>query len=328
MGQAARPASPVELVAAQAWHTRLLETLRDCGVQRATSVGITWLVSVAMVLGVAMVTLVGRNLVDANLRNTPDAELRWGINLVWLTFVILVLARVRNRFFASRLASVGTQCRAYLQRGGLLRPILYLRSFQLDDQISRPSGIERLLGTIPLQNAEQKLTTLLRKIGPVIAIGRPDEKLPAAGAARFYVAHDRWKLKVEEIARESQYVVWATGVTEGLSWEISHLVENIPPTNVILWAHPHLLRITPAEREQEWGRFRTPLGKLFPKPLPEKLGAAVHLFHARLGATAGCSAASRLDLVRHRRSRFAGTAESQTRQAERSGGRLSRPTRG
>jgi hypothetical protein len=119
---------------------------------------------------------------------------------------------------------------------------------------------------------------LLRKIGPVIAIGRPDEKLRALGAARFYVAHDRWKLKVEEIARESQYVVWATGVTEGLSWEISHLVENIPPTNVILWAHPHLLSITPAEREQEWGRFRTALGKLFPKPLPEKLGAAQFIY--------------------------------------------------
>jgi hypothetical protein len=63
--------------------------------------------------------------------------------------------------------------------------VLYLRSFALDAQLGRPSRMERFLGTIPLANAEQAIVKVLRKYGPVIAIGRPGEALPPLGAARF-----------------------------------------------------------------------------------------------------------------------------------------------
>jgi hypothetical protein len=102
--------------------------------------------------------------------------------------------------------------------------------------------------------------------------------LPALGAARFYVSHERWQKKVEDVAKESQLVVWATGVTEGLRWEISHLIENLPPEKLVLWAHPHLLRLSESERETEWSRFRQQLGGVFPKPLPERLGEARFIY--------------------------------------------------
>ncbi len=63
--------------------------------------------------------------------------------------------------------------------------------------------------------------------------------------ARYCVAHDRWKSKRKwkRLPARSHYVVWATGVTrEARVREISHLIEDIPPTKVILLAHPHLLR--------------------------------------------------------------------------------------
>jgi hypothetical protein len=76
--------------------------------------------------------------------------------------------------------------------------------------------MERFLGTIPLANAEQAIVKVLRKYGPVIAIGRPCEALPPLGAARFYVSDELWKSKVEDTARVARLVVWATGLSEGL----------------------------------------------------------------------------------------------------------------
>jgi hypothetical protein len=57
-----------------------------------------------------------------------------------------------------------------------------------------------------------------------------------------------------------------------LRWEIGHLIENLPPEKLVLWAHPHLMHLTAPEREEEWAKFRAALGDIFPKPLPETLG--------------------------------------------------------
>ena len=99
-----------------------------------------------------------------------------------------------------------------------------------------------------------------------MAIGRPGEHLPGLGAARFYCSDDRWKQKVADVADVAQLIVWATGVTEGLRWEISHLVERTPPEKLILWAHPNILRLGPQQREAEWSRFLAAVGGAFPAP--------------------------------------------------------------
>jgi hypothetical protein len=168
-----------------------------------------------------------------NLQTEGDRIVGWVIRIVWFLFCVFVLFRLRNRLLRN-----ASQCRAAsaeeeLERAGSRRPILYLRSFQLDERISQRGWAERFLGAYPSETAEQGLAKVLRRDGPVIAIGRPDETLPQLGAARFYVSHDRWQAKVADVAREAQLVVWATGVTEGLRWEISHLIEKIPPEKLI-----------------------------------------------------------------------------------------------
>ena len=87
----------------------------------------------------------------------------------------------------------------------------------------------------------------------------------------------QWQQKVADAAAAARYVVLTTGITEGLRWEIGHLVRNLPPEKLILWAHPQLLNLSRAEREREWTIFRELLGTLFRKPLPEKLGRT-HFF--------------------------------------------------
>jgi len=143
-----------------------------------------------------------------------------------------------------------------LQRHGSRRPILYLRAFAIDDRM----------------HEEQDLVQALRKVGPVIAIGRPDEEFPPLGAARFYVDHAYWRAKVADIVRVAQLVVWVTGTTEGLKWELNHLRRSLPPEKLILWAHPHLLGLHGKIAEEEWTRFLAMLGSILPVPLPRELG--------------------------------------------------------
>ena len=143
-----------------------------------------------------------------------------------------------------------------MQRSGSRRPIFYLRAFALDTH---------------LQQHEEAVVRELRKVGPVIAIGRPGEPLPPLGAARFYVDDAHWKAKVADVVRVAQLVVWTTGVTEGLRWEIMHLRESLPPERLILWAHPPLLGLWGPGAEAEWTRFVSTLGSIFPHPLPAPL---------------------------------------------------------
>jgi hypothetical protein len=148
-----------------------------------------------------------------------------------------------------------------LANDGARRPVFYLRAFHMDGS-----------------PAEDRAMAEFRKIGPVIAIGRPNELLPSLGAARFYVGHDRWQETVAAILRVSQLVVWTTGTTDGLRWELSHILENLPPEKLVLWAHPRLQEFSDwMLGEQEWARFRTAFGPMFPRPLPERLGSTAFI---------------------------------------------------
>ena len=245
------------------WRETLLASLTDTGVEAPKSRGRKGAVALAAYIVVAG----GIAIVGALLPPSP------AVTIIWVVLVVGILARVRNHFLRETWRAYARSAQDELRRPACRHPVLYLRSFALDTKLATPSLPELLLGLVPLADAEQTLTREMRKVGPVIAIGRPGEALPALGAARFYVSHERWKEKVADVVRVAELVVWATGVTEGLRWEISHLIESLPPEKLVLWAHPHLLRVGEAEREAEWKRFREMLGGLFPRPLPERLGS-------------------------------------------------------
>ena len=107
-------------------------------------------------------------------------------------------------------------------------PVILLRSFG-DDVI----GVDRepTVNT-PLSFWDAKALTLEEVIeralwlaGPVIAIGRPGEKLPPAGAAREYVPGGEWQARVGELIAECRYVSVVAGTSEGLLWECRMLSE-------------------------------------------------------------------------------------------------------
>jgi hypothetical protein len=150
-------------------------------------------------------------------------------------------------------------------------PVLFLRSFNFDSISSAvPKWQEYLPINVPMPTAELNLVQMIWRHAPVLAIGRPGESTPPSGAVRFYVRQDIWKKTVEAIVPLCPLIVWTTGHTEGLRWEIKHLLEHLPPQKLLLWLHFNVGRRTPVERDSEWAKFLESYRDIFPKPLPEE----------------------------------------------------------
>ena len=127
----------------------------------------------------------------------------------------------------------------YLKRAGLdsrrraskdapppeLPPVLYLRSFEDDATTSAFKGA---------LTEEENLVRALAHIGPVVAIGKPGEELPLAGASRFYVPDDCWQERVAELVGRARLVVIRTGLSPGLMWELRTVLKLSEPSRVLL----------------------------------------------------------------------------------------------
>ncbi|MFE6050725.1 transferase [Kitasatospora sp. NPDC056446] len=110
------------------------------------------------------------------------------------------------------------------------RPVLYLRSFGDDESAAEvDDGAD-----INLHTREEQLAAALGAIGPVIAVGRPGERLPHLGAARFYLPLDDWQPTVLRLMELSQAVVLRLGQGDGLWWEVERARSTQPAGKLIL----------------------------------------------------------------------------------------------
>ena len=144
-------------------------------------------------------------------------------------------------------------------------PILLLRSFAFDSALSQRS--------INPLSWEQELVTFLSTAMDtcVIALGKPGEFEPPLGAARFYVRHDLWQLVVEQTSVLCSLVVWTSGRTAALRWEIEHLQRSVPPHRLLLWVHANIGKRSAEDRDIEWAKFLDEVGDAFRKPLPRDI---------------------------------------------------------
>lgn len=97
-------------------------------------------------------------------------------------------------------------------------PVIYLRSFGVDDGLI-PSGFVTSNKTSYEQRLEEAIASPLQEIGPFVAIGKPGE-LAVAGAARAYLADDKWKEAVVALMDKARLIVVVAGRTQGLQWEL------------------------------------------------------------------------------------------------------------
>jgi hypothetical protein len=94
---------------------------------------------------------------------------------------------------------------------------------------------------------EEFIFALFGKCGPIIAIGRPGESVPPLGASRLWVDDDKWKLVVDELLTEAQYVIMIMGELpmprqpeqeDGLIWEVRKIFDLEDLQKVILVVPP------------------------------------------------------------------------------------------
>jgi hypothetical protein len=117
-------------------------------------------------------------------------------------------------------------------------PILLLRSFS-DDELQLGQGGNITLSWTRAANEtfEERIAGILQAYGPVIAIGRPGEKVRPLGAARMYVSHQEWQQRVAELLNRCQVVAMIVGQIkgeDGLAWEVRRLLEVQPSDKVLL----------------------------------------------------------------------------------------------
>jgi len=98
------------------------------------------------------------------------------------------------------------------------KPVLYLRSFTVDDQLllsapGRWAWLARLFTYTATVGPEQELAFIMERVGPVVAIGKPGERLPELGAARRYAGDDEWRQVVGNFMDDSALVVIRAGET-------------------------------------------------------------------------------------------------------------------
>ncbi len=142
-------------------------------------------------------------------------------------------------------------------------PVLYLRSFDEDEATAK------LKGSL---TEEEHLARLLERIGPVVAIGRPGERLPNVGARRVYVGDDEWQSTIEGLMKRARLVAIRTGLSKGLRWETHKAFELLAPEQLLL--------VVDSRKELNElfaeARTRPPAGTRFKHP------GAVHRRHSGL----------------------------------------------
>jgi hypothetical protein len=136
-------------------------------------------------------------------------------------------------------------------------PVLYLRSFTHDTF----AGRRPMFGT---WSEEEQMVAVLRRIGPVVAIGAPGEKVPTLGAARHYVSDADWKDWVRAMMARASLVLFRASETEAFWWEVKTASTDVAPERCAF--------LLPQDPEA-YSRFRARIAKYLEEPLPERLPA-------------------------------------------------------
>ena len=162
-------------------------------------------------------------------------------------------------------------------------PVVYIRSFAADDSILQGSRLVRLLSSafayMTAISVEQELALILRRIGPVVAIGRPGEALPELGAARLYASDEEWRDVITGLMRRASLVVVRAGATPNLQWEIDQATTLLPLRKLVLVC---------LGRRRELQRFEADLARRFgAEPVPDDTPESPLLRLARLVLRAG-----------------------------------------
>jgi hypothetical protein len=137
------------------------------------------------------------------------------------------------------------------------KPVVYLRPFSADADASSPVSLTSWF------TEEEQLAKMMNDIGPLVAIGEPNEPLPDIGASRVYAAEPRWRDAVIELVDRAAIVIMRAGISPGFQWEIGTVIQRVRPTQLVL--------LIP-RNEPLYESFRARARDLLPAVLPTLTG--------------------------------------------------------
>ncbi len=128
-------------------------------------------------------------------------------------------------------------------------PVVYLRSFKYDEvrtsggYFSFPRNIQEFFFVyiqpiVGIGFDELIEPQISRRIGPLIALGRPSDYLPMPGASRTYVNDKDWQATVSKFIADSSKIIFLESITEGAKWELEYITKNCNPQKLIVLTFP------------------------------------------------------------------------------------------
>lgn len=182
------------------------------------------------------------------------------------------------------------------------RAALYLRSFE-DDGVPLPTiasarrplfELFSVRGTDPF---EESVAWELNSYGPVVAVGRPGRSLASLGAAREHLSDATWRDQVANRMEEAGIIAIAIGETDGLAWELGHVVTGGHLAKTFFVFPP----VAPAAIGQRWQHTAASLigagQAVGPLPVPPAL---VHTVRLGADGSATVTFANRRDEATYR----------------------------
>jgi hypothetical protein len=147
--------------------------------------------------------------------------------------------------------------------------VLYLRAFKQDRGLF--NKYVAWLTIFEATTVEERLIDALKSMGfRTVAIGDP-RRLVEFGSDKLYAEGD-WHETVKELAARATFIIIRIGVTEGILWELTKLIETADPRRLLLLNPLREQSFDDRNRNKNYLRFREMTVHLFPIPLPPEMG--------------------------------------------------------
>jgi hypothetical protein len=158
-------------------------------------------------------------------------------------------------------------------------PVVYLRPFETDGvEAPRHRGrLRPVRSWLGETTFEQRVARVVADVAPLLAIANPSEPLPEMGAKRLPAGDDEWRDRVASLTQRAGTVIVHAGASEGLAWEIEHIVRHEEPERLIVALPLDASRGQPS-REERYDAFTARFAEMFPRGLPGHAGDSQFLF--------------------------------------------------
>jgi hypothetical protein len=178
-----------------------------------------------------------------------------GMAILWV-FMSLMALRLSLR---SAAASLARKDAVTTMRADPRAPVLFLRPFTEEQRAFGISGDGR-----PLTCEEFLGHAVENGLGPLVALGNPQDRVPPPGAARLYCSDTTWQSALSQLAREAGYILVVAANAQGTEWELNHIRSAGLARKLCLLSPPAAVRVfaVPPSRRQAIARlFKTTLDR-------------------------------------------------------------------